>query len=295
MSHTQETRKETVDAFPQVPAILPPVVVGGVGGSGTRVVAAWLHALGVYLGSDLNASNDNLWYTLLFKQEDILTVTQDAFQERVAILTKGMTAGGPYTASQRATIRRLAAADRAQHQESWLQQRANSLLAAEPPAQTTWGWKEPNSHVVLDRLQEALPGMRYIHLARNGLDMAFSKNQNQLRLWGAHFLDTPFEVSPRFALKFWRRVHERVLALQATMGDRFLLLRFEDLCSDPGSEIRRLLSFIGQEATEARVRSLALLVNTPPSIHRYKRHDLHPFDLDDIAYVEQLGFETHLD
>ncbi len=45
-----------------------PVVIGGVGGSGTRVVAAILSTLGFHLGNDLNESMDNLWTTLLFKR-----------------------------------------------------------------------------------------------------------------------------------------------------------------------------------------------------------------------------------
>ena len=45
-----------------------PIAVGGVGGSGTRVIAEILIQLGFYLGKDLNASRDNLWFTLLFKR-----------------------------------------------------------------------------------------------------------------------------------------------------------------------------------------------------------------------------------
>ena len=47
-----------------------PVAIGGVGGSGTRVVAEVLKCLGFYLGSLLNSSLDNLWFTLLFKRPD---------------------------------------------------------------------------------------------------------------------------------------------------------------------------------------------------------------------------------
>ena len=45
-----------------------PVAVGGVGGSGTRVVAEVMRAFGFYLGSELNAASDNLWFTLLFRR-----------------------------------------------------------------------------------------------------------------------------------------------------------------------------------------------------------------------------------
>lgn len=37
----------------------PPVVVGGVGGSGSRVVAEMLETLGLFIGDDLNDARDN--------------------------------------------------------------------------------------------------------------------------------------------------------------------------------------------------------------------------------------------
>ena len=45
-----------------------PVVIGGVGGSGTRVVAEIIKRLGFYIGDDLDSANDNLWFLLLFKR-----------------------------------------------------------------------------------------------------------------------------------------------------------------------------------------------------------------------------------
>jgi hypothetical protein len=50
---------------------LPVVAVGGVGGSGTRLVAHVMLELGYYLGPDLNESLDTLWFTLLFKRPEI--------------------------------------------------------------------------------------------------------------------------------------------------------------------------------------------------------------------------------
>ena len=38
------------------------VAIGGVGGSGTRLIARMLGQLGWYLGDDLNESVDNLWF-----------------------------------------------------------------------------------------------------------------------------------------------------------------------------------------------------------------------------------------
>ncbi len=45
-----------------------PVIIGGVGGSGTRVLAEIVAMFGFFMGKDLNSAGDNLTYTLLFKR-----------------------------------------------------------------------------------------------------------------------------------------------------------------------------------------------------------------------------------
>ena len=47
-------------------------MIGGVGGSGTRVVAQMMSEAGVYIGDLLNEPNDNLWFTLLFRRPWLL-------------------------------------------------------------------------------------------------------------------------------------------------------------------------------------------------------------------------------
>ena len=46
-----------------------PLVIGGIGGSGTRLVAEICSLFGIYLGDDLNVASDNLLYTLLFRRQ----------------------------------------------------------------------------------------------------------------------------------------------------------------------------------------------------------------------------------
>lgn len=66
------------------PSQSPAVVVGGVGGSGTRWVAHVLAALGIHMGLDQNESLDNLTYTLLFKRLGVLTDDDARFDELVS-------------------------------------------------------------------------------------------------------------------------------------------------------------------------------------------------------------------
>lgn len=271
-----------------------PICVGGVGGSGTRLVAQILMDLGVYMGDDLNESNDNLWFTLLFKRLGILAVPDHEFEEIYRIFSHAMTGTGDFTVAETETVRCMAAADRDQHSAAWLQQRAESLLVdrAGHIQHDGWGWKEPNTHVVLDRLIRVEPEIMYIHVARNGLDMAFSANQNQLTLWGSYFLGASMPLTPRTALKFWCAVHRRIMDIGQVMGPRFLFLNYDDLCCCPDAGIRKILAFLDLPASGAKIGQLAQAIAPPESIGRFQQHGLRHFDDEDVAFVESLGFSS---
>ena len=55
----------------------PTVIVGGIGGSGTRLIAMILASLGLNIGNDLNEAYDNLTFTLLFKRQNILEISDN--------------------------------------------------------------------------------------------------------------------------------------------------------------------------------------------------------------------------
>jgi len=270
-----------------------PVAIGGIGGSGTRLVTKILMDLGVYMGDDLNGANDNLWFTLLFKRPEILSLPDHEFEEIYRIFSHAMAGARDFTASEAESVRCLAAADRDQHNAVWLKQRARSLLVDQTDSvqHDAWGWKEPNTHVVLDRLIRIEPEIRYIHVARNGLDMAFGANQNQLALWGNHFLGASAPVTPRTALKFWCAVHRRIIRIGRAMGSRFLFLNYDDLCQRPDAGLEKILKFMTIPVSEAKICQLAQAINPPESIGRFRQRGLSHFDEEDVAFVESLGFE----
>jgi hypothetical protein len=273
---------------------VPPVAVGGVGGSGTRLIARCLIGLGFFMGSDLNEAYDNLWFTLLFKRVEILHSTDNEFQEAVRIFLTGMTGKGSFTDSQIRLVKKLSASGREQHPWLWLRKRRKSLLKNTRTARVDglWGWKEPNTHVVLERLLKSFPDMKYIHVMRNGLDMAHSSNQNQLKLWGPLFLGPDCVLSPRFSLRYWCEVHRRVLEIGKHMGDRFLLLNYDDLCINPRKRLEELVSFLALNASETEKGRLAGLARPPQSIGRFKQYGTNMFDAVDVAFVKSLGFDT---
>jgi len=274
----------------------PPIAVGGVGGSGTRLVAQFLLDLGFFLGADLNGSNDTLWFTLLFKRREILETPDAAFRDLVHVFCLAMNGSAPLTVAQHDLVARLAEADRPDHDAEWLRERVHSLeawTAGAPRASGPWGWKEPNTHVVLPRLAPLLPGLKYVHVVRNGLDMAYSSNQAQLGLWGPPFLGLDgVEPSPRLSLKYWREVHRRVIEAGKELGDRFLMLNYDRLCREPEEGLEAFLRFLGARPEPATRDRLLASIHRPESAGRYRRHPPSDVDPDDVAFVRGLGFDT---
>lgn len=269
-----------------------PIAVGGVGGSGTRVVATILEEAGIWMGGDLNEAHDNLWFTLLFKHSAIIDASETSFREMVSLFVAAMTGEVAAIPFSDALLDELVNNGRPQHDAVWLQARAESLkqALAAPRRVSAWGWKEPNTHIVAHRLPAHIPDVRFIHVARNGLDMAYSSNQNQLSLWGPAVLDGDHAVNPRNSLRFWRWAHARILAIGAGMGERFLFVRFEDLCRNPEMEVPRILAFAGAPSDSATLERAIRLVEPPASIGRYSARSLDDFDPDDVAFVRSLGF-----
>ena len=246
------------------------------------MVAGLLARAGLFIGGDLNDALDNLWFTLLFKRRDIHSIDDDRFAELVDVFVSVMQ-GAPLSNRQRRLVRDAAAIERPQHPPEWLAQRATSLtdVSGGGPGKRAWAWKEPNTHVVLDRLRAAMPDLRYLHVARNGLDMAYSENQNQPRFW----LDA--EPSPSVSLRYWVDVHRRILAIGAEIGDDFLFVDYDALCAAPTIELAKLQRFLG-----AGVVLDGSSIVPPASIGRFKAHGLMPFDPADVAFVAELGFDT---
>lgn len=280
-----------------------PVGVGGVGGSGTRVVVALLRELGYHIGGDLNESLDNLWFTLLFKRRGMLTgeVTGAQFNRCWEVFEAAMSGTGAAGAGRWDQLphflEELARDGRAQAPPEWLAQRAGTLLAAlrtDRASGGPWAWKEPNSHLVLARLARRVPGLRFVLVMRNGLDMAWSANQNQPAFWEGlvlpHSPGAPGSPQ-RAALAYWCAAHRRVFSLGQAMGERFHTVNYDRLCAAPAAEIARLLDFLGVETAPDDLARFSRIVQAPASIGRHRSRPLEDFTPADVAYVRALGFE----
>jgi hypothetical protein len=272
--------------------ILPPVAVGGIGGSGTRVVAAFFHLLGYYLGDDLNESMDNLWFTLLFKRRSTLLEDISDLRSLLSLFFFRMSGRTTLFAEERAYILGLADYDRLQHPRHWLLKRAysfcdnySSKLANQP-----WGWKEPNTHIVIDRILELHPDLRYIHVFRHPLDMAVSPNQNQLQNWGPIFLNRDVTIEPRLSLAYWCATHRRIAKFTRRWPDRIMTIDFDALCVSPDLYCANLANFLEVEVSADVLSSFCNFVIRPKSTGRFRNIQLQQFDPLDLQYLATIGY-----
>lgn len=294
-------------SHPRASPPLGPLVVGGVGGSGTRVVAEIIRELGVHTGTDLNRAGDNLWFTLLCKlprwrpgesSPDAAVITRS-----LDLLERAMTGGLSPSRADRQVVAEVVARCGAwwhtgqlpdDESPEWIRARAASLLRSRrrpPPEAPYWGWKEPNSHVFLPQLQNHFAGLRYVHVIRNGLHMAQSQNLSQVRRWGSLFDVSTSLSEPIAALDYWIAANEQAIERSRAMpAGTFLLLNYDELCTSPRDRIARLVDFLQLDPPAPVLEQLALLPD-PSAVTARDEADPRPiFGEARLARVRDLGF-----
>ena len=311
----------------------PYVVIGAVGGSGTRLIANMMYAMGVNMGTNVNESFDNNVFVYLLRRVKTLELSNKEFDTYLDILYKtfGMKSGLSLTHEENDIINELSRTPGQQFKSGWLKMHAkiirgmvlnpnkgltektklmfekinSEINLTKKPLENKWGWKAPNSHVVMLRLHKVYPRMKYIMVIRNGLDMALSENMNQIILWGpllfpkgTYEVDDKKELipTPRLALKYWCIVHKRIFEEAKQMGKQLYLLNYEILCEEPRETIQDMLTFLNVKRTDGLVDTLTGLIKKSEGVNRYKnlseteRREM--FDPEDVAYVGSLGFQT---
>ena len=121
---------------------------------------------------------------------------------------------------------------------------------------------------LLPLLNEQLPSLRFLHLVRDGRDIAFSSNQVQLRKHGETVLGPSDDPEPLRSIALWREVNLRAADYGERLGRRYLRLRFEDVCADPAAEVATALKFFGLAGDAERIG--ADVVQAPPTLGRWR-------------------------
>jgi hypothetical protein len=133
-----------------------------------------------------------------------------------------------------------------------------------------WGWKNPRSMYLLPIIYARFPEMWFVHVIRDGRDMALSENRNQLRKhYQALFGETPAEADNWAALRLWAETNLAAAHWgERTLKTRYVRLRFEDLCSNPVTGCAALAHRLELPITEGEL--LASSIVSPATLGRWQ-------------------------
>lgn len=278
-----------------------PIIVGGHGGSGTRVIAQILMESGVYMGQDLNKELDSLVFTYFFKHPQLYrepTSNLDALYGKLIPLHEkvhfGYVPGNKeeWSSFFKEGYRHFRGPYRHKYDNLWLLTRFYRLISTTKIEDVNlWGWKEPHTVFHLEKIKEYYHDAKFILVVRNGMDMVFTKTLQQLKYWGEFFDCDSKDFSERNILEFWCQLNSRTISkCNELFGDNFLTLKHENICKNPESEIDRILEFVGIEKNDVS-KHIYTIPRTPSTYKRYLEHDLSWVDSEVKQKLAELGYD----
>ncbi len=247
---------------PPFPIAQPPVVIGAMGGSGTRLSTLLLQLAGFWMGA---------W---------ISHKTQDSMAPRYLLQT---------------AFSRLIEAE--ENPDERLAKQFSRLIHAHrlgmPDPDGAWGWKNPRSIWIIPFLARIYPDMKFIHMIRDGRDMALSNNRNLLHKHGAYLLGQPdcVQNTVRSQFRLWAIGNRKAWDDgQKYLGKNYLLLHYEKLCQHPKHELNRIYRHIGIEPDDHLIDAAQQLIVPESNVSRWRKSGNSIVLQPEAQLREALGF-----
>jgi hypothetical protein len=206
---------------------LEPVMLMGRGHSGTRVLSFACMHLGIQLGTSA-ATGD----------ADDRTFTRSI--KKIAI--RNLAEGAPESIREQDLIR--------------FQNAVYRYYTTIGPPRGLWGWKFPETYLIGDCIARTFPRARYIHLVRDGRDLAFKQHltDDPKRKLGKKLLSHIGAMDLSHHLQAglsWAFQVDRFDEFRKTLNpDQILDMRFEDMCCSPMAAMQNVCDFLKIPMTE---------------------------------------------
>jgi len=240
----------------------PPVVIFNKSHSGSRLLAELVRRSGIYMGAHQNESGDS---------EDILGLVEYVVEHYYP------------------DFNRLWRGDECPDTElcALIVRAFRRHLGRGEPQR--WGWKLCETAYVLPLIDYLFPQARYLHLIRDGRDVAFSDHVPPFNtfwqkiytdsagmrywhgLWFGRMSKLAYRVDPLpYNVQHWINSVTVGRHFGAMLRERYMETRYEDLCLSFDDEARRILTFIGAENDPMAIASLRSSIGTG-AIGKFRR------------------------
>jgi hypothetical protein len=229
-----------------------PIVVIGMHRSGTRLLVEVLDKLGVFMGADRQSDSESVAFMRI--NEEILHQCGAFWSEPMSahFMLAQPDVVGQLAASARETL--AAQLEKYAGPSGWHLEASSKELPA-------FGWKDPRNTFTLPVWKQIFPNLRAIHIVRHGVDAAASlarRHAAALRAATGESVPSALTVirdhalgvlSSRRgwtlaeALTMWEQYVEKARQESASLGDRALEVRYEDLLLQPERVISAIAMF----------------------------------------------------
>jgi len=232
-----------------------PLIIGGTGGSGTRAIAKCLiSSKQVYLGQNHNRALDCLDFKGLY--DHYIPQFLPNFYSGLVSPLNGFSELASFETSLRKCV------------DLYMEK------YAQPDFNKVWGWKGPRSMYLLPMFHYFLPNLKFLHVVRDGRDMAYSNNQNQLQLYGDLSLegeDLGLAQSVR-SIVLWEKVNMTVSSYALThIKENYLCIKYEDLIFHRDKTLVKIAKFL--EIDNAYLLDSRSIISPSPTLGRWREQD----------------------
>jgi SAM-dependent methyltransferase len=251
----------------------PPVIVFNKSHSGSRFLARCLSGAGVFMGAERSDSEDAL---------PLVPLVEHIVEFHYPDFTGFFRDGDPALPGLvRDSIRR----------------HLGGAGEGRPPT-GRWGWKLCETHYALPIIARLFPTAQFVHLLRDGRDVAFSDfvapttpflkkiyfGTDRIEQWrGLPLTEAQYRAAPHlFNARLWVAAVGDARSHGAMLGERYHELRYESLIGDFAPTMRRLAQFLGLPVPETVLAELGTGARRD-AIGRHRRAP--PADLAQVLLV----------
>lgn len=282
-------------------SIHPPIIVIGMHRSGTSLLTKTLADLGLFVGEDLQAEHESVFFIRLndrlLRQCGSTWDYPERYQtmiQKSEWLTRQATQARNHLCGQRAAC----------YAGKKYQQYFRSHVGLDRP----WGWKDPRNTITLPLWMHLYPEAKIIHIKRHGVDVAHSLVTRERRftrimasLLKAAGSQWPRSVEGKFAnplrcnnldnaFALWEFYTGQAQAHVRACREKAIEINYENLLSNPVDVLNTLCRFMGLQINHDVISKLPTLVRSSRAFAYRGRKALQEYAARVSDRLEEFGY-----